>query len=221
MEGNKIAWIAGATGLVGKALLSELLASERYGSVIALVRRSTGQKHPKLLERIVEFGRLDVAGLPSPDDVFCALGTTIKKAGSQLRFREVDFQYAINFAEAAKAAGAQEFLLVSSVGASSNSHNFYLRTKGELESALEDMRFPTLHIFRPSVLVGHREEERTTERLGVVLGRLIAPLMISRLRKYRPVESSAVARAMIAAAEQSTAGVAVHGFDSIHELADH
>ena len=221
MEGTRTAWVAGATGLIGSLLLSELLASNRYSQVVALLRRPTGIKHPRLAEKIVDFSKLDIQALAPAEDVYCALGTTIKKAGSQSKFREVDFQYTLNLARAAGSTGGRQFLLVSSVGANAHARNFYLRTKGELEDALAGERFESLHIFRPSILVGTRTERRTGERLGIVLGQMIAPLMAGTWRKYRPIQATTVTRAMVRASEQGTPGVHIHEFDSICELANH
>jgi len=221
MEGTKTAWVAGATGLIGSLLLSELLASNCYSQVVALLRRPVGIQHPRLVEKIIDFSQLDIQALPPADDVYCAIGTTIKKAGSQSKFREVDFQYPLNLARAAKSAGAQQFLMVSSVGANVHTRNFYLRTKGELEDVLAGERFEYLHIFRPSILVGPRIERRPGERFGIVLGKMIAPLMGGSLRKYRPIAASTVARAMVRASQQDTPGLHIHEFDAICELADH
>jgi len=133
--------IAGVTGLVGSHCLRFLLASPEYASVTALVRRSTGIKDPKFHERMVDFDTL--SDLLAADDVFCSLGTTIRKAGSQAEFRKVDFQYPVRLAERTLAGGARQFVVVSSVGANPKSSNFYLRTKGELEEALKQLRLPS------------------------------------------------------------------------------
>src|SRR5438105_411417 len=133
----KSALIAGGTGLVGSHCLRFLLSSPEYASVAALVRRSTGITHPKLHEQIINFDGF--VNLSPCDDVFCALGTTIRKAGSQSAFRRVDFAYPLRLAERSLMAGARQFVLVSSVGANSGSGNFYLRTKGELEEALRGL----------------------------------------------------------------------------------
>jgi uncharacterized protein YbjT (DUF2867 family) len=221
MEGGKTAWLAGATGLIGGSLLNELLSQKRYERVVALVRRSTGVQHSQLVERIVNFSALNSDELGTVHDVFCALGTTIKKAGSPARFREIDFEYPLKLARAAKRAGAQQFLLVSSVGANAQSSNFYLRVKGELEAALQQEGFASLQIFRPSILVGKRAESRPGEKFGIIAGKAIAPLMIGGLRRYRPIRASDVAKAMVAAAQESPEGVRVYEFDSIRKLANY
>jgi len=210
---SRTALVAGATGLTGKHLLEFLLADERYASVCALVRKATLQAHPKLSEHVIDFESL--GKLPKADDAFCCLGTTIKKAGSQAAFRKVDFDYVINFAAAAKAAGAKRFLVVSALGANAKSSVFYNRVKGEMENALKAMNFESLHIFRPSFLLGERAEARVGERLGIAVFSALAPLMIGPARKIRPVEAKAVARAMVLAANGGVLGVEVIESDEI------
>ena len=121
-------------------------------SVHALVRKATLQAHPKLSEHVIDFESLPK--LPKTDDAFCCLGTTIRKAGSQAAFRKVDFDYVLNFATAAKAAGAKRFFVVSALGANAKSGVFYNRVKGEMENALMAMNFESLHIFRPVISAG-------------------------------------------------------------------
>ena len=213
MAKSRTALVAGATGLTGKHLLEFLLADERYASVCALVRKATLQAHPKLSEHVIDFESL--GKLPKADDAFCCLGTTIKKAGSQAAFRKVDFDYVINFAAAAKAAGAKRFLVVSALGANAKSSVFYNRVKGEMENALKAMNFESLHIFRPSFLLGERAEARVGERLGIAVFSALAPLMIGPARKIRPVEAKVVARAMVLAANGGVLGVEVIESDEI------
>ena len=198
MAKSRTALVAGATGLTGKHLLEFLLADARYASVHALVRKSALQTHPKLSEDVIDFESLPK--LSKTDDAFCCLGTTIRQAGSQAAFRKVDFDYVWNFATAAKAAGAKRFLVVSALGANAKSAVFYNRVKGEMENALKAMNFESLHIFRPSFLLGERAEARVGERLGIKVFSALAPLMIGPARKVRPVEAKAVARSIWAAA---------------------
>ena len=156
--------------------------------------------------------------LPKADDAFCCLGTTIRQAGSQAAFRKVDFDYVINFAIAAKAAGVKRFLVVSALGANAKSCVFYNRVKGEMENALKAMNFESLHIFRPSFLLGERAEARVGERLGIKVFSALAPLMIGPARKVRPVEAKAVARAMVLAANSDALGMTVVESDEILAL---
>lgn len=216
---GKTALIAGATGLVGTYCLSDLIASAAYSRVIALVRRQMPLNHPKLDQRVVDFERLQELPVSSCDDVFLTMGTTIRKAGSQAAFRKVDLEYPRRIAEASLRLGAQRLVLVSSVGADPNSRTFYLRVKGELEQAIAMMPFESVHILRPSLLLGHRAEKRFGEAIGQVLMPLMAPLMGGQWRRYRAIAAETVAKAMVAAAQSGQRGVHVYEYDDIVKLA--
>ena len=203
--------VAGATGLVGSECLRALAG---YESVTALVRRPSGIAN----ERLLDFDRLNELELPAGAHVFCALGTTIKRAGSQRPFRRVDFDYPRMLAERTAAAGGK-YMLISSVGADAKSRNFYLRVKGELEETIGAMGIEAVHIFRPSFLIGERAENRAGETFGVAATRAVGPLLVGGLRKYRAIEASTVARAMVAAAKTSLAGTFVYHYDEIRNLA--
>ena len=199
------ALIAGASGLVGGECLQRLLASAAYSTVTIVTRGSLGDaaRHPKVREIVVDFARLDsVKAELRADHVFCALGTTIRKAGSQAKFRQVDFEYPRHLAELALHNGAKHFSLVSALGASSNSGVFYSRVKGELEDALRAMGWPSLCLLRPSVIAGERQESRPLERVGEWLLRF-GP------STYRPVAAGRIAAAMIATAQHQAAGVTI------------
>src|SRR5687767_7160300 len=154
-----IALLAGATGLVGGHLLDDLLDSPGYARVYAVTRRPLGREHPRLANRIVQFDRL-VSQLKGTTctEAYCCLGTTIADAGSQEAFRQVDLGYVLAFARAARAAQAQRFVVVSSVGADPGSKNFYLRVKGEMEAAVSALGFPALDIMQPALLLGWRRQ---------------------------------------------------------------
>lgn len=206
---KRSAAIAGGSGLIGRFCLDGLLAEDGYSRVTALVRRPIEIAHPKLVQQIANFDHLD-----SPCDLaegvaFCALGTTIRKAGSQEAFRRVDFDYGVNFAEWAKARGATRFVLVSSVGAAAGSSTFYLRVKGELEERINGMGFDRVVVLRPSVLLGERNEVRTGEKLGIAMGKAVSGALLGGLSKYRPVEAHDVAKAMVRAGLQQGAGLVV------------
>lgn len=188
------ALLAGATGLIGGMLLEKLLASPEYARVIVLARRPLPRAHDKLQVEIVDFGRLPA--LPAVDDVFCCLGTTIRKAGSQEAFRRVDHDYVLALAQRARAAGSARFLMVSALGADASSRVFYNRVKGETE---RDIAVTGLDawFFRPSLLDGPREENRPGERLALVVMRVIGPLMVGPLARYRAIPASTVAQAML------------------------
>lgn len=195
------ALIAGATGLVGGHLLNSLLASPRYKHVVALTRKPLAQTHEKLSNVVVDFDNLetDVAKAKlSVDDAYCALGTTIKKAGSQEAFRLVDYDYETAFARAAQKAGATRLALVSSVGANAKSSIFYTRVKGETENAIRDMGFSTFQVFQPGVLLGTRGEARPAEQLAISLTPLLNLGLQGPMQKYRGISAETVARSMVA-----------------------
>lgn len=204
----RTALLAGATGLTGGHLLTALLGNPEVAKVTALVRKPVLPAQARLDELVVDYAKLPK--LPRADVAFCCLGTTIKKAGSQAAFRQVDFDFVIAFAKAARQAGCQQFLVVSAIGADAKSSVFYSRVKGEAEQALRNMGFATLHIFQPSFLMGERAESRPGERMGIAAFSLLAPLMAGPLRKYRPVASRDVALAMMQAAQREASGVFVH-----------
>ena len=195
--GGRRAAIAGATGLVGKAILDGLLRDGDVAEVHALGRRPPTVRHAKLTAHVVDFTA--VPALPALDEVYLALGTTIKVAGSQAAFRAVDFDANLAVGRAALAAGARRCGLVSAMGANSKSLVFYSRVKGELEEALASLAFDGLVMARPSLLVGERsglgQPERPGERIGQVIGRLLGPLVPGN---YRPVSADDVARALLA-----------------------
>lgn len=214
----KSALIAGATGLVGGELLQILLNRPEYGRVVALVRRSLPLEHPKLEQRVVDFDRLaDHAGAFAVDDVYCCLGTTIKKAGSQAAQRRVDYEYPLAMANLAKAQGARRYLLVSSAGADAKSAFFYMRLKGEVEAAVSAAGVPEVHIFRPSLLLGHRQEMRIGERIATALSPLYGPLMPA---SSRPIQARDVGLAMVvSAAGPESPGVHIHPNQEVQQLA--
>jgi uncharacterized protein YbjT (DUF2867 family) len=197
------ALIAGATGLVGGECLRLLLDDARYSTVTIVTRRPLGAaaRHPKVREVVVDFDRLDAVRADlRAEHVFCALGTTIRKAGSKVKFRAVDFEYPRRFAQLALTNGARHFSLVSALGASTSSAFFYSRVKGELEDSLRAMGWPSLCFVRPSVITGTRQESRPAERISGHLLRF-AP------RAWRPVPATQIAAAMIATALREPEGV--------------
>jgi uncharacterized protein YbjT (DUF2867 family) len=216
----KVALLAGATGLVGGQCLEQLLETPDYGRVIALTRRPLAIRHAKLDQRIIDFDQLGREGtdFPTADDVFCCLGTTMKRAGSEAAFRQVDFVYVVSLAGQALARGAKQFLLVSSLGANAKSPIFYSRVKGEAEAAIAALSFEGRQIFRPSILTGERAEHRPGERAGIAVMRGMSFAMIGPLRKYRPIAARTVARAMIRVARQAPRGVNIFASNDIERL---
>jgi uncharacterized protein YbjT (DUF2867 family) len=205
---SRTAIVAGGTGLVGGALLQLLGGDARYRQVTALVRRDVSLP-PGVVAQRTDFERLDQLVLQDVDDAFCCLGTTRREAGSEAAFRRVDLDYVVAFARLAKRAGAQRFMLVSSVGASPASFFLYPRTKGEGEAAISAIGFTTLVILRPSFLLGRRAEQRPGEALALRVGQLIRPVLIGPLQKYAPVDAFAVARTLARAAATAPAGVTI------------
>jgi uncharacterized protein YbjT (DUF2867 family) len=196
---SRSALVAGATGLVGGHVVERLVESADVSRVVVLVRRPSGLAKGKVEEKVVDFDALDRATFEGIDEAYACLGTTIKKAGSQEAFRKVDHDYTLAVANAAKAAGVARFAVVSSVGASARSSNFYLRVKGETDEAIAKIDFPTLVIARPSMLVGERRESRPGEKVGIAFGKAFAFAMVGGLKKFRPIEARRVADAMIEA----------------------
>ncbi|MFN9854784.1 MAG: oxidoreductase [Bacteroidota bacterium] len=205
---NKVAMIAGSSGLTGGFLLKMLLEAPEYREVIAYVRKPTRIQHPKLREVVMDWEKLD-APVPA-DDVFCCLGTTIKKAGSQEAFRRVDYEYPLHLAELQLEGGSQQFLLVSAIGADASSSIFYSRVKGELEDALQKLGYKSLHIFQPSFIAGPRKEKRVGERIGLAIFSFISPLFIGPLKKYAPIPAEHIARAMYRSAQKNIVGCTIY-----------
>ncbi|MDN5004323.1 NAD(P)H-binding protein [Bradyrhizobium sp. GCM10027634] len=193
---SRTAIVAGATGLVGKEILEGLLADRTVVAVHSLGRKAPAIRHPNLTAHVVDFAALP--SLPPADEVYLALGTTIKVAGSQAAFRAIDYDANLAVATAALAAGVRKAGLVSAMGADSNSRIFYSRVKGELEDALARMPFEGLVIARPSMLVGNREAlgqpTRRGELLASALGNTIGFLIPDN---YKPINASAVASALL------------------------
>ena len=214
------ALIAGATGLVGGELLTQLLAAPEYDRVVAVVRRPLALTHPKLSVVVTEFTALGtVAGQLACDDAFCCLGTTIRAAGSREAFRAVDHVAVLAFAWAAQRGGAKRFFLVSSMGADPTSRIFYSRVKGETEAALVVLGFETLGIFRPSLLLGRRTQFRLGEKLSAALLWVVEPLMLGRFRPYRSIQAVVVARAMMRCSfGRPGQGMLIFSSDEIQDL---
>jgi uncharacterized protein YbjT (DUF2867 family) len=224
------ALLVGGTGLVGRALLNELLASKDYGTVRVLARKrvepASSVKDPSKLDaRVVDFDEpKSWADAAEAHHVFCTLGTTIKKAGSEKAFRHVDLELPLSIARRAREAGARALFVVTALGADPDSRVFYYRVKGELERELRELGYPTLGVFRPSLLTGHRPEARSAERLGIAAASAVAPLMRGSLRRYRPIAARDVARAMVTVAvacaeSRDPMGISVYESDAIAELA--
>jgi uncharacterized protein YbjT (DUF2867 family) len=200
----------GGTGLVGRALLSLLLASDEYRKVHLLVRRAAGclPTSAKLKIHQVDFTQLASSPLPAVDDVFIALGTTIRVAGSEKAFRQVDFDYVVNIARGALNVGAKRLAVVSAMGADPRSRVFYNRVKGEMEAAVAQLGYETVVIAQPSLLLGDRgalgQPARRAEDLAT---RFLGPVSWIVPRGVRPISARSVAAAMLAAVLAASPGV--------------
>ncbi|MEO8472865.1 MAG: NAD-dependent epimerase/dehydratase family protein [Chryseolinea sp.] len=202
----KTALIAGASGLIGEQLLGLLLENEKYDKVIAVVRRGIAT-HPKLEQFTIDLGNeKDYEGIKA-DDVFCCLGTTIAKAGSKDNFRKVDFQYPLVLAESMKRNGAKQYLIVTALGASKKSSIFYNQVKGEVEEAVSKIDFESIHIFRPSLLIGERKEKRPGEDAAKWVYTVFGFLFPS---KYKGISVTKIARAMLTFASEHEHGIFIH-----------
>jgi uncharacterized protein YbjT (DUF2867 family) len=220
-QADRLALIAGSNGLVGSKLLPILLAGPEFARVHALTRRPLLFDNPRLANRIVRFDlalQTQLKGLQCTD-AFCCLGTTLRTAGSQEAFRAVDHDLVVQFAMFARAAGAERFVLVSSVGANPSSKNFYLRVKGETEKALETMRFRSLDILQPSMLLGSRREFRLIEIVAHPVMMALSPLLRGNWAQYRAIEASVVAEAMHGAVRSQRKGVYRYTYDGLKKLA--
>jgi uncharacterized protein YbjT (DUF2867 family) len=197
-----------------------LLEAPEYDRVISVGRRRLELAHPKLVQVVADFTALDKLAEPlRGDDAFCCLGTTRKKAGSPEAFRAVDHGAVLAYAWAARRGGARRFFTVSSIGANAGSRVFYSRVKGETEDALRVLDFPTLGIFRPSLLLGPREEYRFGERLAAVFAALFDPILVGGWRKYRGIQAAVVARAMLRCSFGTGArGTLIFESDEIQDL---
>ncbi len=206
----RIALLAGATGLIGRELLPLLLNSAQYSALHVLVRRPLAgvTAQAKLHSHTVEFTRLPA--LPAVDDVFIALGTTIKVAGSEQAFRQVDFDFAVGTARAARAGGATRIAVVSALGADSASRVFYNRVKGDMQAAIATLGFASVTFAQPSLLIGDRAALGQSERpVEVWATRLLGPLMWLVPRGVRPIQAHDVAVAMLRAVAHAQPGVHV------------
>jgi len=217
---SQTAVVLGATGLTGNSLVTLLLHDNRFSRVKVLLRKPTLKQRPGLEPIIVDFD--DEEGLIAAlhgDVVFCCLGTTIAKAGSPEKFREVDFNIPVRCATIARRNNIPQFVLISAVGSNAKSRNLYLRTKGETEHAIEKLGFPAYHIFRPSFLLGRRQELRLGELIAYILIPVFYFFLHGSWRKYRPIKAANVAKAMINAAVHSPSGTHIYESDAIKELA--
>jgi len=213
---EKVALVLGSTGLVGHALIEQLIAAEEISQVITLTRRPIEYASVKVMNYVVDFDQLEQhASLFQADLMFSCLGTTLKQAGSIGAQRKVDFQYQLKAAELAIANGVSHYLLVSSSGANDQSRSAYLKMKGELEKRIKLLNFERISIFQPSLLMGERKEFRLAEKLGSWL--LPSLCLIPGFRRYRPITGKQVATKMYLVSSQSGPKLALYRLDELFE----
>ena len=220
-KGKKTAILLGATGLVGSHCLEQLLLHANFRRVVVFTRRPTKRQHERLVEHVIDFDQLP-AYRPyfKGEDLFLCLGTTMRKAGNRKAFFTVDYTYPYQAARMAADNGVNQVLSVSSVGADADAFFFYSKVKGLLENALKEMPFWSVHLFRPSVLLGERNEHRWGEQLAGQLGRGIDYLTGGMLTKYRPIEAEIVAKAMVNAAQRLEEGIFTYPSHYLQQLAE-
>jgi uncharacterized protein YbjT (DUF2867 family) len=204
------ALIAGASGLVGNSLLLQLLADDQYAKILVITRKPINITHPKLFQQQLDFDKIDSLkpGF-AVDDVFCALGTTIKTAGSQHAFYKVDYTYVVNLGKWCADNGVRRFMVVSAMGANAKSGIFYNRVKGEMEAAISQLEIPQKQVFRPSLLIGNRAEKRSGEKIAQLVMGGLGFIFTGPLLKYKGIHADVVARAMIKAANEDMNGFSV------------
>lgn len=216
--------LAGATGLVGGLVLGRLLADASFkGSIVAPTRRGLATQDPRLIAPVLDFslgdedfGQALDAAAPGPIDIFvCCLGTTMRAAGSREAFIAVDRELVLRFSRIARARGAKHAILVSSVGASRQSGNFYLRVKGEVEDALEQAGYERLDLMRPGLLLGPRSERRPAEALFQKLAPLGNLLMHGRFKPYRSIPAAALATSIVGLLGREEPGVFAHTYQDM------
>lgn len=216
----RVALVAGGSGFVGSLLLRRLLDAPEYARVYAVTRRPLSIDHPRLANRIMplEQTHAQLAGLRC-HDVFCCLGSTVRQGGSIEERQKVDLDLTVSFARATQGFGATRFVVISSAGADRNARNAYLRTKGEMEFSLRELRYDALDILRPGLLLGRRGEVRPLELLAGLAMPLVNPLLRGKWAAWRGIAGADVADAMLGAARTQRRGAYVYEGEALARLA--
>ena len=214
----RIATIIGATGLIGNHLLQILQKDDYYTTVRVVVRRPFPHTNFKTEVKLIDFTdpesfKLSIDGSHT---VFCAIGTTLKKVkGDKKAYREIDYDIAVNAARYCKETGCHNFVLVSSVGANANSNNFYIKLKGEVENAIKNIGLRCVSVFRPSILLGERKENRPAEKIGQYTMKTFSFAFLGTLSKYKPIEAEEVAASMVEIAKKEIPGFNIYEYNEM------
>ncbi|MEO6550510.1 MAG: oxidoreductase [Ferruginibacter sp.] len=215
----KKAILFGSSGLVGSNLLKELLDSPRYEKVSVVVRKDLGIEHPKLKILIGDYhSLLSIQADFDADDVFITLGTTKKATPDKDEYYRVDHDYPLLAAKIALEQGAKSVLVVTAVGADLNSTVFYIKTKGETERDIIALNFDHTHIFRPSMILGNREESRPLEKILSKIWPVIKPIFIGKLNRFKGIKASDIAKSMIGAAGKRSGKVNIYHWAEMNAM---
>lgn len=219
MKTMRSALVVGATGLVGSSLVKLLCESEEYAAVNVISRRPLDFTHPKLVVKLCEFDQIADKDIEFAHEVFCCLGTTMKKAGSKQQFEKVDFEYPLTIAAIAKNRGVGHFIVISAMGANEKALAYYSQVKGKLEAELIKMDFPRLSIVRPSLITGDRQEFRLGETIGDKVLKVLNPILIGPLKKLHSIPATQIALAMkVIALNGKEQKVAIYLSDELLEM---
>jgi len=219
LNSKKTALVIGSSGLIGSHLVIQLLSNPNFDKVIVFNRRPCLILHPKIEEHLNDFNDLKpIEPFVKGDVMFCTMGTTIKKAGSKEAFRLVDVVYPKQFAQMALNNQVKQFLLISSLGADLESTNFYLKTKGEIETFLQQSAFNSVSTLRPSLLLGDRKEFRLGEKLATYILPVLSLFLIGPFKKYKAIEAKIVAKAMVEIALQNKPGFTIYPSDELQTI---
>ena len=212
--------LVGSSGLIGSNLLSELIQSEAISEILLLVRRSTDVSSSKVKELIVNFEKPNSYSIDiQADIIYSCLGTTKSETPNSSLYRQIDLEYPLNLAKLGQKNGVAQFHIISSLGADAGSSNSYLKLKGELEQELKKLTISSLHIYQPSFLIGERKKDRLTDKIMKPVFRLIDPLLIGPLKKYRSIKAADVARVMLNQSIKDLKGTFTYPSIQIQELA--
>ncbi|MGF7078693.1 NAD(P)H-binding protein [Mucilaginibacter sp. UYCu711] len=217
---TKKAIIIGASGLIGSKLLAILCTQPDYSEILVIARKKTRTSNTKITQLIIDFEYLDhYTNLITGDVVFCCMGTTKSQTPNLKEYRKIDHDYPVRLAEIALKNGIDEYHFISAIGANSESSNFYTKMKGNTEEDLKKIGLKSLHIYEPSVLIGYRKKSRPLERIAVLVMKIINPFLIGRLKKYKAIQASDVAKAMYKQSLKNKRGVFIYTSDKIKQKA--